>query len=265
MREDLRDIIAIPTFNRIRHLVACLRSLREAYGLDRYRIFIRDDASSEFGVGEIAQLIPDATDIRRNAVNLGPDANQMALFKDCLVAGARRILVLDSDMLVSPSILEFMDRAFERTDGFLGLYNSALHGKRGDLDAELIEKRSVGGAATCWQATVLRGVIDRYERKAAQTWDWVANAELAETRRRIIVSRRSYAQHMGIVGANNGVFGKIDYGLGFVVETEEQMRFMAETFDNLMSNQRQFTPQGRKTKPRAWYSNRFLESLKRAR
>jgi len=265
MQEDSRDIIAIPTFNRIRHLVACLRSLREAGGLEQYRIFIRDDASSEFGVGEIAQLLPEATSIRRNAANLGPDGNQILLFKDCIDAGARRILVLDSDMLVSPSLLDFMGHAFERTDGFLGLYNSVLHKELRDLDSELIEKRSFGGAATCWQSTLLRGVIDRYERKAAKTWDWVANAELAETGRRIIVSRRSYAQHMGIAGANNGVFGKIEYGLGFVVETEEQMRFMAETFDKLMSNQHQFTSQVRKTKPRAWYRSRLLESLKRAR
>lgn len=265
MGEDSRDIIAIPTFNRIRHLVACLRCLREAWGLDRYRIFIRDDASSEFGIGEIARLIPEATSIRRNAANLGPDGNQVLLFRDCIDAGARRILVLDSDMLVSPAILEFIDQAFERTDGFLGLYNSVLHRELGDLDSELIEKRSVGGAATCWQSSILRRVIDRYERKPTETWDWIANAELAETKTRIIVSRRSYAQHMGTIGQNNGIFGKIEYGLGFVIETEEQMRFMAETLDNLMSNQERFVPKGRKTKPKAWYRNRFLESLKRAR
>jgi hypothetical protein len=265
MREDSRDIIAIPTFNRIRHLVACLRCLREAYGFDQYRVFIRDDASSEFGVGEIARLMPEAASIVRNATNLGPDGNQMLLFKDCIDAGAPRILVLDSDMLVSPSILDFIDQAFERTDGFLGLYNSVLHSELGDVDSELIEKRSVGGAATCWQSSLLRRVIDRYERKPTETWDWIANAELAETKTRIIVSRRSYAQHTGIVGANNGIFGKIEYGLGFVIETQEQMRFMAATFDDLMSHQGRFAPQGRKTKPRAWYRNRFLESLKRAR
>lgn len=263
MQDDQRDIIAIPTFNRIRHLVACLKCLREAYGLDRYRIFIRDDASSEFGVGEIARLIPEATDIQRNAVNLGPDANQMALFKDCLAAGAQRILVLDSDMLVSPSILEFMDGAFERTDGFLGLYNSVLHKKLRDLDPELIEKTSFGGAATLWQSALLQRVVDRYGSKPADTWDWTANAELAETGTRLIVSRRSYAQHLGIVGANNGIFGRIEYGLGFVIETEEQTRFMAETFDDLMSRQGDFAWQGRKTKQR--YVDRFLGSLKKVR
>ena len=77
MRKDRPDIIAIPTFNRVRHLVACLASLRRASGLERYRIFIRDDASREFGVNEIARLVPEAESIERNSVNLGPDANQM--------------------------------------------------------------------------------------------------------------------------------------------------------------------------------------------
>ena len=139
MRKDRPDIIAIPTFNRVRQLVACLASLRRASGLERYRIFIRDDASREFGVNEIARLVPEAESIERNSVNLGPDANQMLLFRDCIEAGARRIFVLDNDMIVSPSILEFTERTFERTDGFLGLYNSTLHKERREVDRDLIE------------------------------------------------------------------------------------------------------------------------------
>lgn len=265
MQEDMRDIIAIPTFNRIRHLVACLRCLREACGLERYRIFIRDDSSSEFGVGEIARLVPEATSIQRNSATLGPDENQLLLFRDCLAAGARRILVLDSDMLVSPSILDFMEPAFGRTDGFLGLYNSLLHRKRGDLDAELIEKQSFGGTATLWEAALLRRVIDRCRRRDAGTWDWIANTELGETGTRIIVSRRSYAQHLGVVGTNNGTFGHIDYGLGFVIETEEQARFMAETFNDLMSRQRQFALPRGKTKSKTSLANRFLGSFTKVR
>lgn len=264
MHKDTRDIIAIPTFNRIRHLVACIGCLRQARGLDRYRIFIRDDASSEFGADEIAKLVPQAARIERNANNLGPDSNQMLLFRDCLEAGARRILVLDSDMLVSPAILEFTEEAFERSDGFLGLYNSLLHEKRRDLDRDLIEKWSVGGAATCWQADLMSRVIDRCEGDRTQTWDWTATAELRETQTRIIVSRRSYAQHLGIMGVNNGVFGRIDYGLGFIIETDDQARFMAETFDDLMCRQRQFAVPNRKTK-KAWLKLRLLEALKKIR
>ena len=241
MRKDRRDIIAIPTFNRVRHLVACLRCLRQARGLERYRIFIRDD--------------------ERNAVNLGPDANQILLFQDCVEAGARRILVLDSDMIVSPSILEFAERVFERTGGFLGLYNSLLHRKRRDLDRDLIEKLSVGGTATFWQASLMSRVIDRCESKLTMTWDWTASAELRRMKTPIVVSRRSYAQHLGTVGVNNGSFGNIDYGLGFVIETEEQARFMAEIFDYLMSRQGQFAALKQKT----WHGSRFLEALKRIR
>ena len=248
MRKDRPDIIAIPTFNRVRHLVACLASLRRASGLERYRIFIRDDASREFGVNEIARLVPEAESIERNSVNLGPDANQILLFRDCIEAGARRILVLDSDMIVSPSILEFTERTFERTDGFLGLYNSTLHKERQEVDRALIAKWRAGGTATCWQVDLMRRVIDRCEGNLKTTWDWIANAKLRETETRILVSRRSYAQHLGIVGTNNGSFGNIDYGRGFVIETEEQARFMAETFDHLMSRQSQFAVSERSTR-----------------
>ncbi len=243
MDSGRRDIIAIPTFNRIRELMACLACLREARGLERYRIFVRDDASTEFSVREIARLIPEAERIERNQTNLGPDASQLLLFQDCLEAGASHILVLDSDMVVSPSILEFAEQMFERTDGFLGLYNSILHRKLYDIDAELIQKRTLGGTATFWKAELLQRVADRCRSRKRGTWDELAAAELRAIRCRIIFSRRSYAQHLGIEGAHNGTFGHIEYGQGFVIETERQARIMATAFDRLMTHQRFFAPQ----------------------
>jgi len=240
-----RDIIAIPTHNRIRMLVACLNCLRQAKGLENWRIFIRDDASSEYGPAEIARLIPEAERIDQNADRLGQDLSQIRLFRDCIAAGARRILVLDSDMLVSPSMLDFAARTFGRTDGFLGLYNSTLHVKRGDYDAELIEKWSAGGTTTLWDADLLGRVVDRCERLNAETgriyaWDYAAVQELHQSGVRVLVSRRSWAQHLGISGANNGHFGRIDYGRDFVIETDEQARFMADTLDYLLANQKSF-------------------------
>jgi Glycosyltransferase family 10 (fucosyltransferase) C-term/Fucosyltransferase, N-terminal/Glycosyl transferase family 2 len=254
-----RDIIAIPTFNRVQQLVACLTCLREARGLERFRVFIRDDASTGFGVREIARLIPQAERIERNATNLGPDASQLLLFRDCLDAGASRVLVLDSDMIVSPSVLEFAEYAFDRTDGVLGLYNSAMHTVVEDIDAELIAKRTLGGAATFWEAELLSRVVERCRVQTEFTWDKSAAAELRAMGRRIVVSRRSYAQHLGIQGENNGIFGRIDYGRGFIVETECQARFMAAAFDGLMTHQSQFMPRKRRRRG----IRRLLGSLKR--
>ena len=261
MNKNRQDIIAIPTFNRVHQLLACLNCLQQLRGLDRYRIFVRDDASSEFGVREIALLAPQAEKIERNKINLGPDANQILLFKDCIEAGARRILVLDSDMIVSPSLLEVMESVFERTDGFLGLYNSAMHKKRRDVDSDLIEKWSAGGAATCWDSGVLSRVIERHELRATETWDMSAISELHESKRRILVSRRSYAQHLGIVGTNNGSFGNIEYGHGFVIETDMQARFMADAFDHIMLHQDRFMP----AKRRKWRLSRIFGAHKRSR
>jgi hypothetical protein len=245
MSGDRRDIIAIPTYDRLPELIACLTCLREARGLDRYRIFIRDDASTKFGPDELAQLMPLAERIDRNAVNCGPDLNQVRLLRDCIAAGARRVIVLDSDMIVSPAALDFAERAFERTDGVLSLYNSQHHREVRGIDEELVEKRSIGGAATCWGAALLASVLDGLGtvRGAYDTWDWQAVYLLRAMRRRMIVSRRSYAQHLGISGQNNRRFGSIDYGSGFVIETNSQARFMAAVFDALLSHQHAFAPQ----------------------
>jgi hypothetical protein len=258
---DRQDFIAIPTFNRVRNLFAFSTCLQQVRGLERYRVFVRDDASTEFGADEVALLLPQAESIKRNEVNVGPDASHVRLFRDCIEAGARRIIVLDSDMILSPSLLEAAERLIERTDGFLGLYNSVLHRKRRDVDCNLIEKWSAGGAATCWEAETLKRVIDHYARSTSSTWDAFAVADLRETQKRVLVSRRSYAQHLGIIGANNGTFGHIDYGYGFVVETADQAHFMAETFDRMMSNQDRFI----QPEPKRGRLARWLDAMLRGR
>ncbi|MCI5073605.1 glycosyltransferase [Oricola sp.] len=240
MFRDRRDIIAIPTFNRVRHLLAFSKSLRELSGVNRYRIFIRDDASCEFDAREIASLFPQADSVVRNDRNLGPDASQVRLFRDCIEAGARRIIILDSDMLLSPSFLEFTERVFDRTDGFLGLYNSTMHAVKREMDGELVEKSSAGGTATCWDAGLLDRALAQSSDEGASGWDAPAVAALVAMGKRVLVSRRSYAQHLGFMGTNNGVFGHIDYGRDFVIETEDQARFMAETLNDMMSRQSQF-------------------------
>jgi hypothetical protein len=254
---DGKDFIAIPTCNRVSALAACAACLSDVRGLDACRIFVRDDASSEFDQAVLANLFPRAERIDRNTENLGVTANQMLLYRTCIEAGASRILVLDSDMILSPSALEFARGAFERTDGVLGLYNSILHEEMQVIDAHLVEKRSFGGAATFWDAALLGAVIDRMENRAA--WDWEAVALLKETGRRVVVSRRSYAQHLGIAGRHNRWFGSIDYGRGFLVETENQARVMADTLTTLLANQHTFIRPKRERAP----LKRLARSLRR--
>jgi hypothetical protein len=259
MGHDRQDFIAIPTYNRLPELVACLTCLGEVRGVERCRIFVRDDASTEFDLDTLRKLAPNAERIDRNGENIGADPSQIRLFRDCIEARARRILVLDSDLILSPSALEFAAGAFARTDGLLSLYNSLAHAELRDIDEELVEKRTFGGAATFWDARLLADLLDRAE-EGVRTWDWEAVAFLGASGRRIIASRRSYAQHLGISGVNNRTFGRIDYGRGFVVETESQARFMAAAFDTLLMHQEAFSP----PRPAKRKTRSLVERFKRA-
>jgi hypothetical protein len=167
------------------------------------------------------------------------------------------VIVLDSVLILSPAALEFATGAIGRTDGVVSLYNSLAHEELCDIDAELVEKRSFGGAGTFWDARLLERFIADI-RESPWGWDWQAVAFLEANRLRIIASRRSYAQHLGISGANNRWFGKIDYGRGFVIETANQARFMAASFDTLMTRQKEFRP----PRPAKGKASRLFKSIK---
>jgi GT2 family glycosyltransferase len=80
MGSDRQDFIAIPTYNRLPELTACLTCLGEVRGLERFRIFVRDDASTEFDLDALRKLAPNAERIDRNNENMGPGANHVRLF-----------------------------------------------------------------------------------------------------------------------------------------------------------------------------------------
>ncbi len=227
--------IAISTFNRKPELQSCLACLAEARGLDGWAIRIHDDASDDYDIGDIVASSGLAAFVSRNRENLGCDANNVDLLRTCLDAGAQRIFVLDSDLIVASDVLEFIDRNFDRTDGVLSVYNSVLHPVEAIFDGDLLIKNSVGGAATVWDAGLLRSALDRLD--GPDCWDWRICDTIAEMKLRIFVASNSRAQHIGISGTNNMRFGELEYGIGFMPENPRHTAALARTLDILLTSQ----------------------------
>ena len=233
-----QQIIAIPTYNRRGLVEACLSCLGRVEDLCNWQVIIADDCSTDYDIAELAKTASFGCEIIRNEANLGCDRNTVALLRMCLERGAERILLLDSDMIVSADALLFAGRVFDRTDGILSLYNSVLHRPVEPVDDDLVRKQSIGGAATVWDARVLEDLIDSLETD--HCWDWRICERAQEKDIRLIVARNSHAQHVGVGGTNNLNFGRLEYGIGFSVETMEQAAAIADAHERLMLAQSQY-------------------------
>lgn len=230
------QIIAIPTHNRVDLLLSCLECLSLVDGLDNWSLRIYDDCSSEYDIHAVVSRFGLKAVIQRNEQRLGGDINNLSMLKDCLRLQPERILLLDSDMILSPDSLEFIERHFSETDGFLGLYNSCRHMVQGDINEALVYKWSCGATATVWEAKLLAAMIQSLSD--TYLWDWKASDYMNEHHIRICVARKSRAQHLGIIGGMHFFpFGKLDYGLGFEVVHEAHARALAASHQRLMVDQ----------------------------
>ncbi|WP_136660819.1 glycosyltransferase family A protein [Nitratireductor sp. XY-223] len=229
------NIIAIPTYNRRAEVEACLDCLASVEGLDDWRVIIRDDCSTDYDIADLLKDRPFSATVLRSKSNGGCDRNTVLLLRACLAQNAGRVLLLDSDMIVSRDILRFADRVFANTDGVLSLYNSVLHDEGQIVDDDLVLKDSIGGAATLWDASVLGHMLEGLD--GTRYWDWQFCDRARERNIRIFVVRKSRAQHIGIEGSHSVWFGQLDYGVGFRVDTAEQAAAIAIAHDKLMLSQ----------------------------
>ncbi|MDA4847152.1 glycosyltransferase family 2 protein [Hoeflea poritis] len=234
------NIIAIPTFNRRTELEACLACLATADRLEDWPVVIGDDCSTDYDIADVVRHVPFAVTVLRNDTNLGCDGNTVSLLQTCLWNNARRVFLLDSDMIVSSDALSFAERNFGRTDGVLSLYNSVLHGEAEIVDGELVRKNSVGGAATVWDASVLKDMLEGLD--GPHCWDWRVCDLAFEKGIALLVARQSRAQHIGIDGTNSLRFGELEYGAGFRIETREHAQAIAVAHEKLMLSQGIYRP-----------------------
>ena len=244
------NIIAIPTYNRRAELEACLACLAAAEGLDDWRIVIGDDCSTDYDIAEVVRHTPLAVTVLRNKANLGCDGNSVLLLEACLRKNARRVLLLDSDMIVSSDALSFAERTFARSDGVLSLYNSVLHVEAEAVDSELVRKNSIGGAATVWDASVLKDMLGGLDGPAC--WDWRICDMAREKNIRLCVAWESRAQHIGINGSNSLHFGQLEYGARFRIETRVQAEAIAGAHEKLMLSQDIYRPRLRPSMLQRW-------------
>jgi glycosyltransferase involved in cell wall biosynthesis len=223
MRLDVT--VAITTFNRGEYLEKMRRSLRETTDLETAHIRVYDDCSTDYDKAYLQTMFPDAKSIMRSKRNVGCDENLLRAMEHFLTTNDDVILIADSDIIFNPEWLVFLRQHFLLTDGIMSLYNSCLHPPLEHLTLNgtpFERKEAIGAAGTVMSRSIVQ-IIARSLGKAAHI-DWKFSDILQTRGARLLVSQRSYVQHIGIHGKNNlGV--RTDFGLNFLpgIKTNEEI------------------------------------------
>jgi len=243
MNGNYKITLAVATYNRKHILEKMIKSLYLSDIGANVHIRIYDDASTDFDEDYLKKAFPDSKTIIRNPVNLGPSKNMHRIFTDFIAYGDDILILTDSDLIFNREWLAVVEQVIDHTDGVMSVYNSVLH--TGIVDkfqidnVNMLNKKTIGGAGAVFKMNIIKKIL--YELPPSNTYDWDWSAYLVKSGIRLLVTERSYVQHIGIAGYNSGNYfggersGSLcDYGINFIGGNEHNEKAQEEFFNELV-------------------------------
>ena len=167
---------------------------------------------------------------------MGADRNAYQMFVDFLETGDDVLVSADSDLLFRPDFITFIQTQLNNTDGFISLYNSAMHDSFRELEIDgitYVEKKEVGAAGSVMTRDIIQMIVDNIPPGKAFDCRWADF--LHKSGKRLLVTRDSYIQHMGLEGFNCNGSTSVDYGLNFYTSDLDDQKVMADFFQQLLT------------------------------
>ena len=233
LEAEMKITVAIPTYNRPEYIKKCAKSLYQVDGISECNIRIYDDCSTEISGRFLREQFPGAVDIVVRETNLKADRNMAQMYRDFLETGDEIFIGADSDTIFRPDILHMVNELIGETDGVLSLYNSVLHKAISELNIENVPclvKNHIGAAGTVFAREVIVEVVENIE--SGELYDWRWSEYLQQQGRRLIVTKESYIQHIGLDGENNNV-ELFDFGENFDPVTDVNKDILIDLLTNV--------------------------------
>ncbi len=232
-------LVVIPVYERgplVRHCFASAAELELPAGGE---ILVIDDMSPTLDAPRLIAETGLTCRYERMAERLGADPMVRHIWERFLKTGHAHLLILDSDMVANRDAVTSGLRLAGQFDGLLSLYNSIAHDGEA-IDNELVEKRTIGNAATLWSRQLVARALDLTGSFEGRGIDFAYCRAFEEHGIRIAATARSRVQHIGIYGTNNQYFGMLEHGLGFVPDSPAQWQAINFVYDHLMRRQQDY-------------------------
>ncbi len=249
-------VLGITTYNRSSILEKSIISLRNSNLPDNCVIRVYDDYSKEFSADDLKKLIPEVALINVQKSNVGSDCNIWTMYNNFVKTYQSGDILIncDSDLIYSENWIQNALPLFDKTDGVMSVFNSPTHGIEGSDQGELIEKKDIGSAGTVFSWEVLNKIIEKFNEPFHGSFDYAWCRYLRENGIRILCTKKSLVQHIGIVGYNSDL-SKFDYGMEFDVSTLKNGQVINDILEDISKNQVDI-------KRRFWYALFPFERVK---
>jgi hypothetical protein len=230
--------IGITTYNRLYLIERMSSSLNISNQIEMCSLRVYDDKSYEFNADDIKNVFPNAKEIIIRNKNLGADRNMYQMFVDFLNTDDDYLFVADSDLIFHPDWFVFFKKHADLD--VLSLYNSVSHRpiERQLQDCEILHKRHIGAAGTIFKKHIIKKIIENVPPSRAYDWDW--SNFLIKEGYDLNVSKRSYVQHIGIIGTNNDGGTVADFGLNFFPGNTVNENYLIDFFQNALISKDKF-------------------------
>lgn len=216
-------MVGICTYNRKDLIEYTSRSLGEIDGIQNTCVRIFDDCSMEYDKQYLKQKYPMADKITINKQNLGADYNTQKMCKDFADSDNEYLFIADSDLVFNTDILEQIKNGIKELEEknetvIFSLFNAHTHKAIGDYSERFEIKKDIGSAGTVISKEAVKKFINKeYSNKKISFDNFYCNM-LTKEEAKILCSKNSYVQHIGIIGQNSFI-NSVDMGINFNVDT----------------------------------------------
>lgn len=231
------------TYNRKKIIEHTSKSLSEIDGIEEADIYIYDDCSTEYDIGYLKKLYPMAKEINRSDKNLGADFNTKRMYKAFLKSDCDYLFNADSDLVFNENVLKIIKENIKNLENankgvIFSLINIPEHKYLKDFDENLCYKYSVGAGGVIFSRSIVELFIDKLPEKYTVEIPSIDHAFckiLRENNYDIFCSKKSYLQHIGLIGQNS--FGlRVDWGKDFVIDTITNANATVNVLENYIIN-----------------------------
>lgn len=215
-------MIGICTYNRKKLIEYTSRSLGEIEGIQNTCVRIFDDCSTEYDKQYLKEKYPMVDKITINKENLGADYNTQKMFKDFANSDNEYLFIADSDLVFNTDILKQIDDEIkelkEKNETVIfSLFNAHRHKAIGEYSERFEIKKDIGSAGTVISKEAVKKFINK-EYSGKVSFDNFYCKCLTKEGAKILCSKNSYVQHIGITGQNS-FLNSVDMGINFKIDT----------------------------------------------
>ena len=198
--------IAMTCYNRYSYLLRSIKSLFNCNFNEPTKLYLFDDNSEDPKVKKLLESLGSKDNLEVNLTfnkkNIGCDPNMLLSIKEAFDnTDDNFVITTDSDAIYNPEWYNNLKkRTLEVKEKIAGVstFNTPAHPIIKEYNEHLVEKQSLGGFALA----ISRDLFDQIPSNQP-SWDWTFTKIAQEQKLKMLCTKDSYADHIGVHGVHS--------------------------------------------------------------